>query len=125
MPRPSQLSHKRGFRLRVPQPTADPDIGLLHSSLIALVRDLKQDEMTLRQLAVLSALSSTCGPYKVREIAATLGVAKSAISRAVDKLEMRGLAVRTPDPIDGRSVLVFATSEGFQLAKSISVAFRS
>lgn len=52
------------------------------------------------------------GPLTQRQLAAALGLQKSTISRLVDQLEGRDLARRSPNPDDGRSVLVALTDNG-------------
>lgn len=119
MARAPSLPRASMLEAHLPPPT--PDVGLerLRSGLLTLVRDTRQDDLTLRQLAVLSLLVSTRGAHTIRFFAATLQVAKPAITRAVDRLELHGLARRLPDPADGRSVLVQPTRRGVDLIRTV------
>ena len=69
-------------------------------------------DLTARQLAVLLISYLEEGPHTVRGMAARLGVAKPAITRALDRLEQFDLAQRRQDPRDRRSIVVTRTSEG-------------
>lgn len=123
VPRPSQLPRAVSVEHHPPPSTADLDLNRLRFGLLALVRDVRQDDLSLRELAVLSLLVSTPGSHTIRGFAAMLRVPRPAITRAVDHLELHGLAKRLPDPSDGRSVLVCATKRGFKRAKTIGAAF--
>ena len=94
----------------------------LRETLLGLVRDPAQRDLTLRQLGLLLLLSSTPGPHTVRGIAADLGVLKAAVTRALDVLEEAGLARRMPDPSDRRSIRAVATPAGAALAQRLSAA---
>ncbi len=123
MPRPSQLSRSVVVELYPSPSTADLDLNRLRIGLLYLVRDARQGDLSLRQLSVLSLLVSIQGSHTIRGLAETLRVPKPSITRAVDRLELHGLAKRLPDPSDGRSVLVQATKRGFNLAKTMAAAF--
>ena len=126
MPRPSQRPLARKLDdADIPPSSQDPGLQRLRSSFLTLVRDVRQDDLTLRQLAVLSLIVWTQGPHTVRGLAATMRVYKTAITRAVDRLKMYDLAQRLPDPADGRSVLVQATPRGRRLAERLGAAFAS
>lgn len=79
--------------------------------LIALaVTDLH--DLSLRQIAVLALCLRPGTPKTIRGMASVLGIPKPSVSRAVDRLEFAGYALRRKDPEDGRSVLVTATEAG-------------
>ena len=59
-------------------------------------------------------LISTTGESPMATIAAGLRVEPSTATRAVDRLEERGLVTRRRDPDDSRSVLVSFTTAGFE-----------
>jgi DNA-binding MarR family transcriptional regulator len=109
----------------IPPSSQDSSLPRLRSGLLALVRDVRQDDLTLRQLAVLSLIVWTQGPHTIRGLAATMGVYKTAITRAVDRLGLYDLAQRLPDPADSRSVLIQATPRGRRLAERLGAAFAS
>ncbi len=90
-------------QMRLPQ--------ILRDTVVSLVRREGPD-LTARQLAVLLISYLEEGPHTVRGLAARLGVAKPAITRALDRLEQFDLAQRRQDPRDRRSIVVARTSEG-------------
>lgn len=69
-------------------------------------------DLTARQMAVLLTVYLTPRPHTVRGLAASLGVGKPVITRALDTLGALGLLKRERDPDDKRSVLVERTSAG-------------
>ncbi|MFM7622437.1 MAG: MarR family winged helix-turn-helix transcriptional regulator [Alphaproteobacteria bacterium] len=94
---------------------ATPDQKLLlelcHDMMGGLVRDHLPD-LTIRQLNLLLAVYLKLGPHTVRSLSSHLGIAKPAITRAIDKLQDLGFVKRKPDPEDGRSVLIQRTING-------------
>lgn len=89
-------------------------VGASRTLRHVVLRLLQQEipELTLCQLAVLLICNEEEGPHTVRGLAARLGVAKPAITRAVDRLEEFDLARRAEDRRDRRSVLIVATPAG-------------
>lgn len=71
-----------------------------------------QPDLTTRQMAVLLQVYLEAPPHTVRGLAATLGVSKPAITRAVDRLEDLNYVKRRKDDSDRRSVLVQRTVAG-------------
>ena len=49
------------------------------------------------------------GPKKPRDLALALGLTTGAVTSLIDRLERRGLVLRSPDPDDRRGVLVVPT----------------
>lgn len=123
MPRTSLLPHARTTVHEVPSSASDLGLERLGTGLMSLIRDGRRDRLSLRQLAVLALLVSTPGPHTIRGCAAILGIARSVTTRAVDRLELEGLARRLPDPRDGRSVLVQATRKGADTVRAAGAAF--
>ncbi len=80
----------------------------------AMVDSVRRDapDLSARQMAALLTVYMTGPPHTVRGLAATLGVSKPAITRALDRLSELGLARRKTDPRDGRSVVVQRTVKG-------------
>jgi DNA-binding MarR family transcriptional regulator len=80
----------------------------------AAVETVRRDapDLTARQLAILLNVYLTPPPHTVRGLAAQLNIAKPAITRAVTRLSILGLAKRRQDPEDRRSVLVQRTVKG-------------
>lgn len=82
----------------------------LRKMLIAIVTREQTSDMTVRQLCVLICLHN--GPRTVRDLAAETQIAKPSVSRAGDRLEEMGFAVRQDDPDDRRSILLVLTPSG-------------
>ena len=58
------------------------------------------------------------------DVAAGLGVAVPTVSRQVRQLEDLGLVARTPDPIDGRAVLLQVTEAGIEAVRRMREEWR-
>ena len=71
-------------------------LELWRRALTAYVRSDESD-MTARQQAVLMTVALTPGPHTVRGLAASLNIAKPAVTRALDVLEKLDYIKRTPD----------------------------
>jgi DNA-binding MarR family transcriptional regulator len=56
-------------------------------------------------------------PYRMSELGAMLGLAKSSLTGLVDRTERNGLVSREPDPQDTRAVRVALTPQGSKLAE--------
>jgi DNA-binding MarR family transcriptional regulator len=69
-------------------------------------------DLSARQLAIVLTVYMTPAPHTVRGLAALLGISKPAVTRALDRLGMLGLARRRRDEADPRSVLVQRTVKG-------------
>jgi DNA-binding MarR family transcriptional regulator len=91
--------------------SADPLVGVLRDTIVALVRRDGPD-LTARQLGVFLTSYLHEGPHTVRGLAADLNVSKSVITRALDRLGELDLARRKIDPMDRRSILVQRTLKG-------------
>jgi DNA-binding MarR family transcriptional regulator len=87
----------------------------LHSAAIHLLRTLRRSDVRLGVgPARLSALSVLVfgGPRTIGALAKAEQVRVPTMSRLVASLERDGLAVRAPDPRDGRASIVRATASG-------------
>jgi DNA-binding MarR family transcriptional regulator len=89
----------------------------LKNTLLAVVRRSQTNDMMVRQLAVLTCLAD--GPRTVRDLAAETTLPKPSISRAGDKLEALGFALRKDDDADRRSVLLTITPAGKRFLATI------
>lgn len=69
-------------------------------------------DLTLRQTTILLTIYLDPPPHTVRGLAATLGVTKPVITRALDTMGAMGLVSRRRDPRDRRNVLIQRTVEG-------------
>lgn len=81
------------------------------SAMLASVRSDAPD-LTQRQMALLLTVYLDPPPHTVRGLAATLGVSKPVIIRAVDSLSGLGLLRRKRDTADRRNVFVQRTVKG-------------
>ncbi|WP_426503716.1 MarR family winged helix-turn-helix transcriptional regulator [Dactylosporangium sp. McL0621] len=83
-----------------------------------LVRRLRQThvpgEMTLSEASVLSRLDRG-GPATPGELAGDERVKPQAMGTTLQAMEQRGLVRRSPDPGDGRRVLITVTDDGRRL----------
>ena len=91
--------------------TADKLVAILRDTIVGTVRRDGPD-LSARQLSVFLIAYIEDGQHTVRGMAARLNVSKPAITRSLDRLTELGLAKRSPDPRDRRSVLVTRTRKG-------------
>ncbi len=75
------------------------------------------------EIGVLHVVSER--PRRITELAAREGVTQPAITLLVNRLAERGWLRRTPDPQDGRAVLVELTAAGCDLLDQIRAEFRA
>lgn len=52
------------------------------------------------------------GPLRVTEVASSVNLDPSTVSRHLSQMERSGLIDRSPDPVDGRAQLVAVSAEG-------------
>jgi DNA-binding MarR family transcriptional regulator len=100
-------------------PAADRLIDILRQTTVALVRDESRN-LSARQLAIFLICYLSKEGQTVRGLAVALRVSKSAITRALDRLETLGLARRLPDRADRRSMLVGRTAKGQAFLRDVS-----
>jgi DNA-binding MarR family transcriptional regulator len=91
--------------------------GELRVAVGRIARRMKQlyeaGEVTFSETSVLSRLDRA-GPATPGTLAAAEHVRPQAIVAIVNALELRGLVARSPDPTDGRKVLISLTEAGRQ-----------
>ncbi|MBR0651375.1 MarR family transcriptional regulator [Roseomonas terrae] len=92
----------------------------VHESLLQAVREGM--DLNVRQIVVLLELAAAKGPLSVRGLAHHLQVSKPAITRAIDRLETLGLAIRPVNPADQRDRLLQPTEKGREQARQLSNA---
>jgi DNA-binding MarR family transcriptional regulator len=91
--------------------------GAVEGLVATLVRqrraasDPEPGELSTFQAVALSTIVDR-GSMRLRSLAETLGTTDATASRTVDVLQGHGLAMRRPDPGDGRGVVVEASPEG-------------
>ena len=86
-------------------------LDLWRDVLVETVRSAGTD-LSARQLAIVLTVYLTPPPHTVRGLAALLRISKPAVTRALDRLGILGLARRRRDEVDRRSVLVQRTVKG-------------
>lgn len=91
--------------------SASQALGLWHHVALGQVHQDRRD-LTLRQMAILMHIYLVPPPHTVRGLAATLGVTKPVITRALDTMGAMGLVDRTRDDIDRRNVVIKRTVAG-------------
>lgn len=96
--------------------------GDLRLGVMRLARRLRREragdhDLSLTQLGALSTLE-THGELTLRELAAHERVQPPSMTRTVAALEASGLVTRTPDPADGRQVLVGLTTRARELIRA-------
>ncbi len=72
---------------------------------------VRDSGLTLPQMHTLEALGC-CGPLRMKDLAARMGVTTGTLTMNVDRLEQRGLIARAPHASDRRSILVGLTDRG-------------
>ena len=88
-------------------------LDLWRRTMASYVR-LSDRDMSARQQAILMTVALEPGPHTVRGLAASLNIAKPAVTRAVDTLEKAGFVRRRRDDEDLRSVFIERTIEGME-----------
>ena len=86
-------------------------LNLWRRAHVAMVRKSEND-LSMRQMCILLTVYTVEPPHTIRGMAEAMNIAKPAVTRAVDKLEMLGLVKRKEDPKDKRSILVQRTVQG-------------
>lgn len=86
---------------------------------IANVTSRQIANVTPRQLEVLTFLSRR-DHWLVGEVAATLKVSSAAATKAIVRLERKGLVTRAVDMMDRRCVNVSLTRAGIDIARRLS-----
>jgi len=92
---------------------------------VALNRDLLRGTgLTLAENLVLCQVAMAPGRrLRMVEIAGLLTIGKSAVTKTVDRLELRGLITRQRDPADRRTVYATLTAEGATAFAAAQPAF--
>ena len=90
---------------------ASQALGLWHQVSLTQVQSGDID-LTMRQLAILLHIYLVPPPHTVRGLAATLGVTKPVITRALDTMGELGIVDRVRDTIDRRNVIIKRTVAG-------------
>jgi DNA-binding MarR family transcriptional regulator len=86
-------------------------LHLWKDAMVEFVRGNGPD-LSARQMAILMVVYLEEPPHTVRGLAASLGISKPAVTRALDTLGKLDLLRRKPDDRDRRSILVVRTVKG-------------
>ena len=79
-----------------------------------LFRRLKEYDITPEQWSILNCLWEKEG-VAPKELADIIFKDKPNTNRILEKLEMKGLIIRNPHPVDKRSFQIFLTERGWEL----------
>ncbi len=96
-------------------------LDLWRHVLVHMVTTARPD-LTTRQLAILLTLYAIHGDHTVRGLAATLGLAKPVVTRALDRLGKLGFIRRERDSKDRRSIYIRRTVKGAMFLSSYAEA---
>ncbi len=91
--------------------TTQQALDIWRGALVDGVRGDKPD-LSARQLALMLTVYLTDPPHTVRGLSKELGIAKPAVTRALDALERQDFVRRGPDPDDKRSIRINRTVKG-------------
>lgn len=91
--------------------TTQQALHLWQSVSVGLVKDGERD-LTQRQMAILLKIYLEPPPHTVRALAASLGVTKPVITRALDTMGNLGIVDRKRDENDKRNVVIQRTVNG-------------
>ncbi len=98
--------------------TPDLAVEVLRDVIVTLVRR-EAPALSSHQFGVYLTCYLRDGDHTVRGLALELGVSKSVITRALDKLGELGLSERRTDPTDRRSVIVDRTDAGLAMLEDL------
>lgn len=80
--------------------------------------NLSQFDVTPAQYGILKCLWNENGQTP-KQIAKILSLDGSTITGVIDRMESKGLVIRTPDPDDRRTLKVIITDKGLELREQI------
>jgi DNA-binding MarR family transcriptional regulator len=115
-------AHSRQTR----RPVGDPDNTASASDVASLLREVTRLHVRAqRALVTEQAINQThcivltelsrADSVSLGELSARLRMDKGWVSRVVDRMEEEQLVARTPDPMDGRAVVLTTTAAGRRL----------
>ncbi|GAB3189160.1 MarR family winged helix-turn-helix transcriptional regulator [Nesterenkonia suensis] len=77
------------------------------------------DELSIKEYDVLYSLSKCETPQRLSELHQHVLLSQPALSRLVDRLVLRGLLARRPDPEDRRATRLSLTDEGRKVQRRV------
>jgi DNA-binding MarR family transcriptional regulator len=88
------------------------DVARALEAVLNWLRQARQSSpLSLSTLSVLGRLE-TDGPLRVTQLAAREGLTQPGMTTLLNRLEDAGLAIREPDPEDGRALRISVTAAG-------------
>jgi DNA-binding MarR family transcriptional regulator len=84
----------------------------LHDFIALVLRDLTHDRDVSLASALTLATLERQGPVRVSALAAREGIAQPSMTQLLQRLEARGLVMRSADATDARATLVTITEAG-------------
>src|ERR1700751_165429 len=114
------VSPKRSAKASRPAYVLDEQIGFILRQVsqrhaVIFARDIGID-LTPTQWAALAKLQET-GPCSQNQLGRLTAMDVATIKGVIDRLTARGLTETSPDPVDGRRLLVSLTRAGQQMAE--------
>jgi DNA-binding MarR family transcriptional regulator len=100
-------------------PGCDAGLFRLRGAVFSLVTSPDTSTLNARQLGVLLVICSASAPVSIGQLKALLGVPGAGVTRAADRLEEFGLALRSRDLLDGRGLILSPTEEGRELVRTM------
>lgn len=88
----------------------------------ASARSLAPLGLTPAQERMLRLISRGAGPWRMGELASSMGIVPRSATGLVDALEQAGLVCRAVDPENRRAVLVTLTEHGLQAQRDMAAA---
>ena len=114
------ISPKRNFRPSRPAYVLEEQIGFILRQVwqrhAAIFAEQIGANLTPTQWAALAKLNET-GPCSQNQLGRLTAMDVATIKGVIDRLTTRGLTETSPDPEDGRRLLVSLTRAGLQLAE--------
>ena len=77
----------------------------------------KDHGLTMARYDVLATLINAGGRLRLSDLASSILLSQSGVSKLLDRMERSGLVHRDPDPSDGRAAFAAITSAGRSLAE--------
>ncbi len=101
----------------------DLSIEVVVMTALALGQGGQERDLTLPQWRALVLIDAAEGE-RASDLAPRLGISRPSMSRLVRRLERKGLVRATPDPSDGRAVILASTPAGRQALRDTRVRRR-
>lgn len=94
------------------------EVFRLFRTLKSLSHESAADGPRMAHVGIIGLLAQS-GECRASELAETIGVGPSALSRQLADLAEQGLVIRRPDPEDGRATLIKVSPDGAQVLAGV------